>query len=707
MSALMKLNLRPNSDYLMKKQHDEISGYEELLTFSREKYDGEIDENDSNTLQKQHFEVLKKHFNEENLIFTQSNFENIFQNNLNDLTLEILEKLIDPQLEKKITSYFKSHFYVLWSSLGKVENKDNVSARWHCDGGPSTHLKTITYLNPSSEHNSHTLVMEKALTDPLKKIGYVFCNVNERLEDISDFCHKNDLEYNPHKISYEAGDTFLFNPFEVIHRADLPDSGKQRLCINLCFIPSPLPWRECINYGLKPAMKCVPFESIPSNLKNLYQEKYSKKANTKINTQHAPQIKNEEPIMLINQSGTIQDEHSLQFYLEAMFKDKEIVNFIKKQFMQISGNHSIQIESFNQLMVMIKKSFKTTLNWDDFFRENDLNNIRDFLNFEEIYRNTLYAYQKEAKPNPDAVFWPIPNHPKHPKNKFEMKPFVKRFPILDKSTAIGTAGSCFAFEIAKAFQEHGYNYVVTERADDKSDGVIVDGYTPGDKYAKFSANYGILFNTPSLKQLAQKAFGEKQFKKFLVDAGNGYYTDPYRENVFFASPQAYLNDYDKHIEAIQQSLLQSEVFIFTAGLNECWELPDQTVISRNPRHGFHQLMKHRVLTVQENVDNIKAFYEIVKKWNPKLKLILSLSPIPLLATGRSETHHILEANTHSKAVLRVALDQVVAELEDVYYLPSYEYVNECSKDPWTEDHRHIKKEIVVEIVEMFKEMFEK
>ena len=86
-------------------------------------------------------------------------------------------------------------------------------------------------------------------------------------------------------------------------------------------------------------------------------------------------------------------------------------------------------------------------------------------------------------------------------------------------------------------------------------------------------------------------------------------------------------------------------------------------------------------------------------------MVLTLSPIPFLATGRAATHHIIEANLHSKSVLRVAIDEVVQSHEDIYYLPSYELVNECVHNAWEPDHRHVTPETVLKVVEMFKKMF--
>ncbi|MCJ8269161.1 MAG: GSCFA domain-containing protein, partial [Psychrosphaera sp.] len=236
-------------------------------------------------------------------------------------------------------------------------------------------------------------------------------------------------------------------------------------------------------------------------------------------------------------------------------------------------------------------------------------------------------------------------------------------------------------------------------------GITVDGYTPGDKSAKFCANYGILFNTPSFKQLAERAFGVRPTKQILFQQPDRDWVDPYRENVTFTSQEAYYTDYDRHIEATRTALEQVEVFIVTLGLNECWSFRDGTVMSRNPRNNMFPFVKHQTLTVQQNVDNIQAFFDIVKKHNPKFKLIISVSPIPFLATGRAEDTHVISANCHSKSVLRVAAEQLIQSNQDMYYLPSYELVMECIEDAWEVDTRHVKRSTVEQVVAMFKQIF--
>ena len=226
---------------------------------------------------------------------------------------------------------------------------------------------------------------------------------------------------------------------------------------------------------------------------------------------------------------------------------------------------------------------------------------------------------------------------------------------------------------------------------------------------RFSATWGIIFNTPSLRQLAERAFGTGRLPKIIVREGRPdapLYTDPFREGVGFQSEAAFRTDYENHTNAIRQACTQSEVFIATLGLNECWSFKfDGSVMSNNPRHNWvYALSKPRILTVEENVEAVEDFLKLVRQHKPDFKLIISLSPIPLMATHRRD-QHVVTANNHSKAVLRVAAEEIFARNEGVYYFPSYEYVMHCATDPWEADERHVRAETVARIMEMFDLMF--
>lgn len=210
--------------------------------------------------------------------------------------------------------------------------------------------------------------------------------------------------------------------------------------------------------------------------------------------------------------------------------------------------------------------------------------------------------------------------------------------------------------------------------------------------------------------MAEKAFGLRKLPRLVeYRTDDGYYQDPYRENIAYDSVDELEADRERHVEACRRAFLETEVFILTLGLNECWEfIPDGSVMSRGPKTSHHfALFRHRVLGVEENLRNLQVFLDVVREHNPALKLVVTVSPVPLMATGLAADTHVIAANGHSKAVLRTVAEAFRRANEGVYYFPSYEMVSHCLDEPWEADTRHVKRAAVAEIMRAFETAFVK
>ena len=152
---------------------------------------------------------------------------------------------------------------------------------------------------------------------------------------------------------------------------------------------------------------------------------------------------------------------------------------------------------------------------------------------------------------------------------------------------------------------------------------------------------------------------------------------------------------------------ETPTHLITLGLNECWEfVADGSASSRKPKSPAHfALFRHRVLDVAENVANLQTFLDILRAHNPEIELIVSVSPVPFMATGLGARSHVVVANAHSKAVLRVAAEEFVNANKGVYYFPSYEMVMHGIHDPWQADQRHVAPEAVARIMQLFESTF--
>jgi hypothetical protein len=113
----------------------------------------------------------------------------------------------------------------------------------------------------------------------------------------------------------------------------------------------------------------------------------------------------------------------------------------------------------------------------------------------EHRRTTLgnvQAYKPETKFNWRSVFYPDGSAPQpHGRSLYadEQLPYAQIDQFVTRATPIGSAGSCFAAEIRSVLIKEGFNYVTTE---------------PNDLTC---ADWGPLYNVPSMRQLVEKAFG--------------------------------------------------------------------------------------------------------------------------------------------------------------------------------------------------------
>lgn len=274
---------------------------------------------------------------------------------------------------------------------------------------------------------------------------------------------------------------------------------------------------------------------------------------------------------------------------------------------------------------------------------------------------------------PDHCFWTRAHRDKKMR---EIDPVIKAGFKLKPKMKIATAGSCFAQHIARHLKALGYNYFVAE----KPHPIISAAVAKDFNYGIFSARYGNLYTVRQLLQLAKRALGTFTPEEDVWERDGRYY-DPYRPNI---QPNGYkfrqdvAMDREKHFAAVREILDKSDVFVFTLGLTEAWiSKSDGAVFPLAPgvAAGEYKKGKHEFVnfSVQEIVDDFKEFAALLRKNNPKVKILLTVSPVPLMATAR-EDQSVITATSYSKSVLRVAAEELTNQLDETYYFPSYEVI---------------------------------
>lgn len=246
---------------------------------------------------------------------------------------------------------------------------------------------------------------------------------------------------------------------------------------------------------------------------------------------------------------------------------------------------------------------------------------------------------------------------------------------IDREERVATAGSCFAQHISRRLSQIGFNYFVTEPGDG-----LGDDERRSRSYGTFSARYGNLYTTTQLLQLFQEAFGQREPIDLVLQKPDGRYIDIYRQQIDpdgFATPAEVATERARHLEAVRKMFLECDVFVFTLGLTEGWRSrKDGSVVPIVPGvvGGSFDSAEYefRNFTVDEVRNDLETFLSALRAVNPGVKVLLTVSPVPLIATY--ENRHVLVSTTYSKAVLRVVAEQVMQGRDWVDYFPSYEII---------------------------------
>lgn len=242
---------------------------------------------------------------------------------------------------------------------------------------------------------------------------------------------------------------------------------------------------------------------------------------------------------------------------------------------------------------------------------------------------------------------------------------------------VATAGSCFAQHISRYLKNSGYNYYIAEPGHPQ----IGEAQRAAHNYGLFSARYGNIYTTRQLWQLFQRAYGNFKPSEGVWHESDGVFLDPFRPTT---QPGGYVSrlelevDREQHLRAVRTMFETLDVFVFTLGLTECWQSTDDGAVfplCPGVDGGVFDRRRHEFYNqdADDVIEDMTQFREALLKVNPAAQIILTVSPVPLMATAEPGGN-VLSATTYSKSVLRVAAETMRRRHSDIHYFPSYEII---------------------------------
>jgi hypothetical protein len=276
-----------------------------------------------------------------------------------------------------------------------------------------------------------------------------------------------------------------------------------------------------------------------------------------------------------------------------------------------------------------------------------------------------------------------------------------KFPIR-KSDVFITAGSCFAQHISRAITERGFNWLDAEPAPARlpAEAARLNGY------GVYSFRTGNIYSPALLKQWVDWALDGAPDNAEAWEQDGGF-IDPYRPNIE-AKPFRSLGELkslrDQTLAAIRRAVSEASIFVFTLGQTETWTnqetghvypmCPGTVAGVFDP--DLHSLRVMRYGAIMRDMSHVIGR---LSELNPKLKFLLTVSPVPTTATATD--HHVLVASTYAKSSLRAAAADLGDDFENVDYFPSFEIIaTHPSRGRFFDDNLRTVKDAGVQVVMM-------
>lgn len=272
--------------------------------------------------------------------------------------------------------------------------------------------------------------------------------------------------------------------------------------------------------------------------------------------------------------------------------------------------------------------------------------------------------------------------------------------------AVATLGSCFAQHLSRFLRRTDIDYLVTEPG---PPGMSEDERAHR-TYGVYTARFGNVYTVRQAVQLVDRAYGRWTPDEPAWRRDDGRWVDPFRPTVEpdgFASPEDVAGDRVGHFAAVRRMLEDASVVVFTLGLTEGWRsrrtgavypvVPGAAGGAYDPSE--HEFVNFDVATV---ISDLTEFADRLAEVNGQARLLLTVSPVPIIATYSDQ--HVLAASTYTKSVLRVAATEVARVREHVHYFPSYEVVTGVPSGNryYTEDLRSVNDDGIAHVMRIFR-----
>ncbi len=226
---------------------------------------------------------------------------------------------------------------------------------------------------------------------------------------------------------------------------------------------------------------------------------------------------------------------------------------------------------------------------------------------------------------------------------------IKHYPFkISHQDKIILSGSCFSENIGGKFEQHKMQVMVNP--------------------------FGILYNPVSIADSFDFILSQKYFTEKDIFFHNEQWKSLYHHSFYAdADKDLCLQKINDNIKQANNFLQNTNYLIITFGSSWVYRLKETGQIAGNCHKLPTSLFTKELLSIENIIEKYKLLIENIRKINPNLQILFTISPVRHAKDGFIE-------NQVSKSILSLAVYQLTQEFKNVFYFPSYEIVIDELRD---------------------------
>ena len=202
----------------------------------------------------------------------------------------------------------------------------------------------------------------------------------------------------------------------------------------------------------------------------------------------------------------------------------------------------------------------------------------------------------------------------------------------------------------------------------------IGAHLKGYKFRTALNPFGIVYNPLSIHNQLQMLLQDKTFRKEELFFHNETWNSFFHHGSFSGPDQLEVTaNINAALSAAKKDLLKTDLMIITLGTAWVYEFLKTGDIVSNCHKVPDKEFRRFSLDVDKIVDTLGTTLQQLKKLNPKLNVMLTVSPIRHLKDGPVE-------NQLSKAILLMAVHKMVKQNNFMQYFPAYELMMDDLRD---------------------------